>query len=56
MLIQLTEENKKMKAAYEQVSADMAGLFYKGFEDSEVEQFEAYLTRIFDNLSGHEGK
>ncbi|MCX8128512.1 MAG: MarR family transcriptional regulator [Clostridia bacterium] len=56
VLIQLTDENKKMKAAYEQVSSDMTDLFYKGFEDTEILQFEGYLKRIFSNLADFEGK
>lgn len=53
ILIQLTEENKQMKSAYEEVSEEMLALYYHGFNESEVEQFEGYLTRIFANLSKH---
>lgn len=56
VLIQLTEENKKMKAAYEQVSNDMLELFYKNFSSEEIQQFEAYLERIYDNLAKYESK
>lgn len=51
ILIQLTEENKKMKTTYEQVSIDMTKLFYDGFNESEIDEFETYLERIFNNLS-----
>lgn len=51
ILIRLTDENKRMKAAYEKVSADMTGLFYEGFDSQEIELFEAFLQRIFDNLA-----
>ena len=50
-LIQLTEGNKKMRAAYEDVSRDMINLYYRGFNESEMNQFEEYLGRIFENLS-----
>ena len=55
-LIQLTEENKKMKAAYEEVSRDMINLYYSGFSKSEMNQFEEYLGRIFETLSRFESE
>ncbi|HEX9059302.1 MAG TPA: MarR family transcriptional regulator [Clostridia bacterium] len=51
VLIQLTEENRKMKASYEEVSIDMTKLFYEGFSDEEINEFENYLKRIYKNLS-----
>ena len=51
VLIQLTEENRKMKTSYEEVSIDMTKLFYEGFSDEEVTEFENYLKRIYKNLS-----
>lgn len=54
IFIQLTDENKKMKKAYEDVSVEMTGLYYEGFSDSEITQFEQFLARIFYNLENHE--
>jgi DNA-binding MarR family transcriptional regulator len=54
ILIQLTEENKKMKQAYEDVSQEMTRLYYEGFSDAEIDQFEAFLKRILGNLEKHE--
>lgn len=51
VLIQLTEENRKMKASYEEVSINMTKLFYEGFSDEEINEFEDYLKRIYKNLS-----
>lgn len=56
VLIQLTEENKKMKKAYEDVSAEMTGLYYEGFSDAEIDQFEGFLLRIFNNLEKNESE
>ncbi len=56
VLIRLTEDNKRMKAAYEQVSIDMADLYYTGFSEDEIDRFEGYLKRILENLSAVEGK
>ena len=53
VLIQLTIENKRMKAAYEEASEDMIKLFYEGFSDDEIDTFEGYLERVFTNLSGN---
>jgi DNA-binding MarR family transcriptional regulator len=52
VLIRLTDENRRMKAAYEAVSADMIRLYYKGFTEEEIDDFENYLKRIYSNLSG----
>jgi DNA-binding MarR family transcriptional regulator len=52
VLIRLTDENRRMKAAYEEVSADMIKLYYKGFTEEEIDDFENYLKRIYSNLSG----
>ncbi|MCX7708508.1 MAG: MarR family transcriptional regulator [Clostridia bacterium] len=54
VLIELTEANRKMKKAYEDVSEDMLHLFYKGFSEEEVDLFETFLNRIFHNLSEEE--
>lgn len=56
VLIQLTEKNKKMKTTYEQVSVEMTKLFYEGFQDSEIDEFEKYLERIFNNLKKYEAE
>lgn len=54
VLIRLTEANLCMKEEYEQVSAEMNGLFYQGFTDHEMDEFEGYLERIFANLRQEE--
>lgn len=51
VLIHLTEENKRMKEAYQEVSMDMTKLFYHGFTDKETDEFENYLKRIYENLT-----
>lgn len=50
VLIQLTEQDRKMKQTYEEVSKDMVDLFYKGFSDNEIIEFEKYLDRVYNNL------
>jgi MarR family transcriptional regulator, organic hydroperoxide resistance regulator len=54
VIIQLIEENKKMKEAYGEVSTRMTQLFYKNFSNEDIDEFEGYLKRIFDNLERYE--
>ncbi|MEE4563903.1 MarR family transcriptional regulator [Paenibacillus polymyxa] len=54
MLIQLTEDNKKMKETYEQASEEMINIYYEGFKAHEIDEFEGYLERLFNNLKKHE--
>ena len=49
-LLFLTEKAKALKDDYDDVSAQMGALYYKGFSDDEVRQFEGYLQRIQQNL------
>jgi DNA-binding MarR family transcriptional regulator len=50
VLVKLTEENRRQKRLYDQVSEEMTGLFYEGFTWEEITEFEGYLRRILDNL------
>ena len=49
-LIVLTEKARGLESDYHAVSDQMGRLYYKGFSASEIEQFEAFLERIRDNL------
>ncbi|OXS58789.1 hypothetical protein B1A99_12515 [Cohnella sp. CIP 111063] len=53
VLIRLTEQNKRMKLKYEEVSEEMTQVYYEGFEEHEI---EAYLDRIFRNLAKRENE
>jgi DNA-binding MarR family transcriptional regulator len=50
VLVSLTEENRRQRRLYDRVSEEMTGLFYEGFTQEEVEEFEGYLRRILENL------
>ena len=39
---------------YIRVSQDMTKLYYHGFTKGEIDQFENYLRRIFNNLKEFE--
>lgn len=50
--IVLTEKAKALQEDYERISQAMNDLYYIGFSEDEIRQFEGYLYRILDNLEG----
>ncbi len=46
----LTESAEALREKYENVSAMMNGVFYKGFSDDEILAFEKRLGKILENL------
>jgi len=46
----LTEKALKLKQDYIDVSRNMTKLFYDGFSEEEINQFEGYLQRCLQNL------
>ncbi|HOM02625.1 MAG TPA: MarR family transcriptional regulator [Acetivibrio sp.] len=48
--IAITDMARSMRDKYNQVSDDMNKIFYKGFSEDEILQFESYLEKILDNL------
>lgn len=50
VLVKLTEKTRQMLNVYLDVSQKMTKIFYKGFETEEIDEFEAYLRRVLDNL------
>ena len=53
-LVKLTKKNKMLQEKYKQVSDEMNELFYRGFKNSEITEFEDYLTRLVKNLTEYE--
>ena len=53
-LIERTEKDRAFQQRYIQVSQEMGELFYDGFSEAEIDQFESYLERIQDNLTARE--
>lgn len=56
ILIRLTERTQKLQKVYINLSVEMTKLFYKGFTDEEIDEFEALLHRILDNLLPHDSE
>ena len=50
ILIFLTERAKALKDDYDEVTKEIGDIYYKGFSEQEIRQFEAYLRRILENL------
>lgn len=49
-LIALTEKAKSLQDDYTKISQKMNEIYYTGFTETEIMQFESYLQRILDNL------
>ena len=49
-LIVLTEKAKSLKGDYIRISQEMNELYYMGFTEKEIVQFESYLQRVLNNL------
>ncbi len=54
ILVYRTEKDRAWQETYVQVSQEMNRLYYRGFEESEVDALEDYLRRILDNLIEYE--
>lgn len=48
--VSLTERAAALKDEYDAVTRETEGIYYRGFSDEEVAQFEEYLKRILKNL------
>ena len=52
LLIHLTDKAKSLQQDYNRISQQMNELYYLGFTEAEILQFEGYLTRVLNNLQG----
>lgn len=50
IFISITDKAKEYRDAYDVVSEQMNTLFYKGFSEAEISEFEKMLNRIIGNL------
>lgn len=53
-LIALTEKAKSLQDDYTRISEQMNEMYYTGFSEEEIMQFESYLLRILSNLEKEE--
>ena len=50
ILIYLTESAKALQDNYNEVTQEISDIYYKGFTEEEIRQFEVYLRRILANV------
>ena len=50
ILIYLTESAKALQDNYNEVTQEISDIYYKGFTEEEIRQFEIYLRRILANV------
>ncbi|MCR5769725.1 MAG: radical SAM mobile pair system MarR family transcriptional regulator [Butyrivibrio sp.] len=49
-LLFLTDRARNLKNDYDSVSDEMGNIFYEGFSQKEIREFESYLEKIIMNL------
>lgn len=49
--IKLTKKNEALQKQFLQVSNEMKDIYYNGFTEDEIDEFEGYLRRLMDNLT-----
>jgi MarR family transcriptional regulator, organic hydroperoxide resistance regulator len=54
ILIFRTEKDKALERKYVELSEKMTELWYQGFAETEIDQFEASLQKILENLVEYE--
>ena len=54
ILVQRTDKDKAWEKDYVNISKEMERVVFKGFDERERDQFEAYLRRILENLVSFE--
>lgn len=50
ILIYLTEGAKVLEKDYNEVTEEISDIYYKGFFEEEIQQFENYLRRVLSNV------
>ena len=49
-ILVLTERARNLQERYEQVSHEMNDIYFQGFSDEEIKEFEGYLRRVLNNI------
>lgn len=55
-LVKITEKTQKLQKTYIDLSVTMTKLFYEGFANEEMDEFESYLRRVLNNLVSFEAE
>ncbi len=56
IMIHRTEKDRATEKQYVAISERMTEVWYRGFDEAEIERFEACLQRILDNLIAFENE
>lgn len=56
ILIFRTQKDRSFQKKYVRLSEEMSELYYRGFNDSEIDQFESFLRCILLNLEDYNNK
>lgn len=54
VIIKLTGKDKYLQEVFIKVSNEISGIFYEDFSSDEIDTFEDYLKRAFNNIAGFE--
>ena len=54
ILIQRTQKDKNLECQYVELSQKITKLYYDGFSEVEIDQFETALSKILENLMNYE--
>ncbi len=54
ILVQRTAKDRAAQEAYERASKAMTEIYYDGFTNDEIDQFEHHLSRVLHNLIEHD--
>ena len=52
LLIRLTDKARDLRQDYDRISQQMNNMYFLGFTEDEIRQFEGYLERVLSNLQG----
>ncbi|MBU5484335.1 MarR family transcriptional regulator [Clostridium sp. MSJ-11] len=50
VLVYLDEDYISLADRYESMISEMSNMYYKGFEEHEIVEFENYLNKVYNNL------
>lgn len=52
-LVSILQQSKEIESSFEKLAEEMNNIYYKGFANNEIIEFEKNLERILQNLKGH---
>lgn len=54
-LVYTLQQSKEIESSFENLAEDMNNIYYKGFTNEEIIEFEENLERVLHNLKEHKG-